>query len=161
MPTPASHPQMQKFLATEKSMTLATMSADGTPHACDIFYASSDDLRFYFLSDPKTLHIQNLERLPRVMVTIHGHPQGWQDIRGVQVAGTAARVNSMVEKAQGLRFYLNKFVFVRQWLPSADFLGQAHAQLGVVELYKITPRWIRWIDNTTRFGHKEEWNLPV
>lgn len=114
----------------------------------------------YFLSDPKTLHIRNLERSPQVMITVHGHPQGWQDIRGIQLAGTAARVSSMVEKAQGLRLYLAKFVFVRQWLPSANFLGQSQAQFGVVELYKVMPRWMRWIDNTTRFGHKEEWNLP-
>jgi len=27
-------------------------------------------------------------------------------------------------------------------------------------LYKLVPRWIRWIDNTQGFGHKEEFGIP-
>jgi uncharacterized protein YhbP (UPF0306 family) len=31
--------------------------------------------------------------------------------------------------------------------------------IGVVDLYKIAPRWMRWIDNAQGFGHKEEFEL--
>ncbi|MBI4788533.1 MAG: pyridoxamine 5'-phosphate oxidase family protein [Chloroflexi bacterium] len=149
-----------EFLRQQNTLTLATQNADGTPQACDVFYAHSDDLTFYFLSDPKTLHIQNLTREPRVSATIHGQSQGWQDIRGVQISGEAERVDDLADRARGYQLYIAKYAFVGQWLPNVAALGQLHKQLGVVELYKITPRWVRWIDNTQAFGHKEEFVIP-
>ncbi len=145
-----------EFLASQTTFTLATTNADNSPHACDLFYASGSDLSLYFLSDPKTQHIQNLLRDPRVSVTVHGQTQGWQDIRGIQIVGEAHTASGLADRAQGYRLYLAKYTFVGKWLPSVDMLGQAHAMLGVVELFKITPHWLRWIDNTQGFGHKEE-----
>jgi len=72
---------LRDFIAAQNTLTLATANTDGSPHACDLFYAFADDA-FYFLSDPKTRHIQNLARAPRASATIHGAAQGWQDIRG-------------------------------------------------------------------------------
>ena len=148
----------REFLAAQTTLTLATTNADGSPHACDVFYASDDECAFYFLSDPKTAHIQNLLRAPRVSATVHGASRGWQDIRGAQIVGDAARVDDAVERARAFGLYIAKYAFVRQWLPSVETLGVAIRHLGVVELYKITPRWFRWIDNTQEFGHKDEWN---
>lgn len=151
-------PNLREYLDTQTTLTLATLNPDGTPQACDVFYAS-DGTTFYFLSDPKTRHIQNLQRDPRISATIHGGSRGWEDIRGVQMAGHAERVASLGERAQGYRLYIVKYTFVGQWLPSAAALGQAHKLLGTIELYKIVPTWIRWIDNTEGFGHKEEWSV--
>jgi uncharacterized protein len=151
-------PQLLAFLGQQTTLTLATVNPDGTPQGCDVFYAQDDALTFYFLSDPKTAHIRNLQRDPRVGATIHGSVRGWQDIRGVQLAGTAGRVDDPVERARGFGIYLLKYVFVAQWLPDVAALGRRHAQFGTVELYRLTPSWVRWLDNTQGFGHKEEWN---
>lgn len=147
------------FLAAQTTLTLATMNADGSPYACDVFYVQGDDSSLYFLSDPKTAHIQNLQRAPRVSATVHGALRGWQEIRGAQIVGVGARVSDAAERARAFDLYVTKYPFVRQWLPSADALGKAMEKVGVVELYKITPRWMRWIDNAQGFGHKEEWNM--
>ncbi len=147
------------FLAAQTTLTLATLSSDGSPYATDLFYVQTADLALYFLSDPKTRHIQNLMSEPRVSATIHGESKGWQDIRGVQLTGEAARVHVTAERARGYGLYVARYVFVGQWIRSAAMLGQVHKQLGVVELYKITPRRMRWIDNTQGFGHKEEWDV--
>lgn len=149
---------MRDFLAAQTTLTLATTNADGSPHACDLFYAR-DDSAFYFLSDPKTRHIQNLTREPRVSATVHAVSRGWQEIRGAQIAGSAMQVDDATERARAFETYIGKYPFVRQWLTSAKVLGKAHAKLGVTELYKITPRWMRWIDNAQGFGHKEEFAL--
>ena len=151
---------LREFISAQNTLTLATLNADGTPHACDLFYAHADDLTFYFLSDPKTAHIRNLEREPRVSAALHGASRGWQEIRGVQVGGTARRVAQLGERARGYSLYIAKFAFVSQWLPTVGALGQLHKSLGVVELYQIAPHWVRWIDNTQGFGHKEEFLLP-
>jgi hypothetical protein len=123
-----------------------------------VFYAHDSDLALYFLSDPKTQHIQNIERSPRVSATIHGTSRGWESIRGAQIVGDAARVGDTAERVRAFGLYAAKYPFVRQWLASADALGQAIKAIGAIELYKITPRWTRWIDNAEGFGHKEEWN---
>jgi uncharacterized protein len=152
-----SKPDVLDWLAGQTTFTLATTNADGTPHACDLFFAHTDAFSLYFLSDPKTAHIRNLIRDPRASVTIHGASQGWQDIRGTQMVGLGQRVGNLAERAHGLGLYLSKFIFVRQWLPSVEVLGKTDPKFGVVELYKIVPQWVRWIDNTQGLGHKEEW----
>lgn len=146
------------FVSAQNTLTLATMNVDGSPHACDLFFAH-DGAAFYFLSDPKTRHAQNLLRDARVSATIHGASTGWQEIRGAQIVGAASRVENASERARAYELYIGKFPFVRQWLASVDALGKAHAALGVIELYKITAHWLRWIDNARGFGFKEEFNL--
>ncbi|MCX7837846.1 MAG: pyridoxamine 5'-phosphate oxidase family protein [Anaerolineae bacterium] len=144
---------VRAFLAAHNTLTLATVNDDGTPHACDLFYAQVGTT-FYFLSDPQTRHVHNLTREPRVAVTIHGDARGWQEIRGVQIIGIAARVTRRTERARAFAAYIRKYAFVRAMLPRVEMLGRAHPTFGVVELYKIVPRWVRWIDNTRRFGYK-------
>ncbi len=145
------------FLAAQTTLTLATTNGDGSAHACDLFYARRDESPLYFLSDPGTRHIENIAREPRVSATIHGPVNGWQEIRGVQIVGAARRVEEATERARAYDLYVAKYPFVQQWLRSADALGKKHETLGLVELYELTPRWIRWIDNAQSFGHKEEW----
>lgn len=144
---------VREFLAAHNTLTLATVNADGTPHACDLFYAQVGTT-FYFLSDPKTRHSQNLAREPRVSVTIHGVACGWQEIRGVQMVGVAQRVAHRAERVRAFAAYVRKYAFVRTMLPRVEMLGRVHPTFGVVELYKIVPRWVRWIDNTRGWGYK-------
>ncbi len=144
------------WLATQNTLTLATTNADGSPHACDLFYALGDDAVLYFLSDPKTRHVQNLSRDPRVSATVRGAARDWQEIRGVQLVGVATRVDDERERARAFAHYVARYPFVRQWLAAPDALGRFIERLGVIDLYKITPRWVRWMDNAAEFGHKEE-----
>lgn len=151
--------RLSAYLAEQTTATLASVSDDGAPHACDVFYAHADDLTLYFLSDPKTRHAQNVTRTARVSATVHGTSSGWEEIRGLQIEGVATRVTEPVERARAFALYLGKYGFVKQWLTSVDLLGTMLKGLGVVELYKISPQWIRFIDNTLGFGHKEEINV--
>lgn len=146
---------LRDFLAAQTTLTLGTINLDHSPYLCDLFYAHDSMLSFYFLSDPRTQHAQNLTRTPKVSATVHQSATDWQTIRGVQMIGEAMRVND-AERERGFEIYLAKFPFVRQWLPSVETLGQMHKLFGMIELYQITPRWLRWIDNTQGFGHKEE-----
>lgn len=159
LPAPAISQPLRDFIAAQNTLTLATTNADGAPHACDVYYVADDTPTFYFLSDPKTRHIENVLRDARVSATIHGAARGWQDIRGAQIVGAATRVSDLGERARAFALYLARYAFIREWLPRVEMLGNAHATFGTVELYKIAPRWLRWIDNTQKFGHKEEYAL--
>jgi uncharacterized protein YhbP (UPF0306 family) len=147
------------FLAAQTTLTLGTINSDGSPYLSDLFYAHDSALVFYFLSDPHTRHAQNLTRTPQVSVTVHQTVKDWQTIRGVQMIGEVRHINHVQERAHAFEIYIAKFPFVREWLASVDALEQKHPLFGVIELYKITPRWLRWIDNTQGFGHKEEFEF--
>lgn len=149
---------IRAFLAAQTTLTLATTNADGSPYACDLFYVLVGDA-FYFLSDPATRHIQNMTRAPRVSATIHAAAHGWQDIRGAQMIGDARRVTARPERARAFGAYLRRYAFVGEWFPRVEMLGSAHPVFGVVELYKIAPRWLRWIDNAQGLGHHKEFTI--
>jgi flavin prenyltransferase len=153
----AAHEKFTAFLSEQTTLTLATTNADGSAHSCDVFYAQGGDSSLYLLSDPKTQHIQNILRSPRFSATVHAASRGWENIRGAQMVGVAERVSDAAERIRAFGFYVNKYPFVRQWLGSPDDLGRAIKMIGTVDLYKLRPRWWRWIDNTQGFGYKEEW----
>jgi len=141
--------QVRTFLAERNTLTLATLGPDGDPQAADLYYAETDDLALYFVSIPGSRHAANIVRYPRVAVTIHADTSRWRDIRGVQLEGSCALVTG-AQRAGAWARYTAKFPFV---LADAA-LSRA---LQKVSLYHITPRWLRWIDNTAGLGHNQEW----
>ncbi len=142
---------VRAFLAERNTLTLATLGPDGDPQAADLYYAETGDLALYFVSVPGSRHAANIARYSRVAVTIHADSSLWRDIRGLQLEGTCALLTG-VQRARAWARYTKKFPFV---LADAA-LSRA---LGKVNVYRITPRWLRWIDNTAGLGHNQEWAL--
>jgi len=143
--------QVRAFLAERNSLTLATLGPDGNPQAADLYYAETDDLSLYFVSIPGSRHAANIARDPHVAVTIHADTSRWRDIRGVQLEGTCAPVTG-AEQAGAWKRYVAKFPFVLADAALARALKK-------VSVYRFTPRWLRWIDNTAGLGHNQEWIL--
>ncbi|HEY3291627.1 MAG TPA: hypothetical protein VGK87_15960 [Anaerolineae bacterium] len=81
--------------------------------------------------------------------TIQKDDQDWRMIKGVQGTGYSELVPPE-RRATAWQTYSKRFPFVLQ--PLAD-LAQA---LSVISLWSIYPDWMRLIDNTKGFGHKEE-----
>jgi uncharacterized protein YhbP (UPF0306 family) len=134
------------YLQAHNTLTLATEN-DRTPFACSLFYVS-DELDLYFVSETKTRHAQNIAINPHVGVTISEDHRDWRAITGIQLDGTCAMLGA-IESVRLLALYVQKFPFVAT-------LGAAMAK---IKFYKITPRWVRLIDNTRGFGFKEEIDL--
>lgn len=141
--------QVRAFLAEQHILSLASIGPDGSPQAANLYYAQAGDWALYFVSVPGSRHAANLARDPRVAVTIHADSQGWRDIRGLQLEGTCSRVSG-ARRAEAWACYIARFPFV---LTDAALAGD----LQKVDLYCITPRWLRWIDNTAGLGHNREW----
>lgn len=141
--------RLKQFLAAHTTLTLATLAEDGRPQAASLFYAELPDLSLIFISEQRVGHSQNIARDDRVAVTIYSDGQQWQTIRGVQLEGHCLALSG--EAVQSARAaYLSKYPFIAagEWL--AKMLVQ-------VTFYQITPTWLRLIDNSLGFGHKEEW----
>ncbi len=143
--------QLRDFLAGHNAMTLATVGPGGAPHATDVYYAETGDLELYFASGPGSCHSRNLAHDPRIAATIHADSTRWRDIRGVQLEGVCRRVTAG-ERVIAWARYAAKFSMM---LADAVVAGA----LQKVDMYRVTPHWLRWIDNTTGLGHNLEWRL--
>jgi uncharacterized protein len=144
--------RIKQFLAAHTTLALATVAEDGRPQAAPLFFAETDDLSLIFISETKVRHSRNIARDRRVAAAIYADGQQWQSIRGVQLEGECVALSGPAAD-QARTVYLAKYPFIK-----ADKL--LAAMLHFVTFYKISPAWLRLIDNSQGFGHKEELRLP-
>ena len=143
------------FLAAHHVLTLATC-AGGAVHAASLMYAL-DGFALIWMSDPKSRHSQELERNPRVAATIAPDYTDFAAIRGLQIAGTAARLTSVGDILHGTALMLGRYGFLRALAAGPESLRKAFSRGG---FYRLQPETITLIDNTVSFGHKETLTLP-
>ncbi len=144
------HSRFFSFLTAHNTLALATTAADGQPYACALFYAVGPGPTLYFLSDPSTEHAQHIGDGTQIAATIQQDGQAWQEIQGLQLQGFAALCITASEEATARESYAARFPFVATVSRLAEALTHAR-------YYKITPSWMRLIDNSRGFAHKEEW----
>jgi uncharacterized protein YhbP (UPF0306 family) len=149
--------KISRYLESKHTLSLSTC-ADNIPWACSVLYVSDKELQLFFLTDPETLHGQQLAA-GRVAATINENCKRWDEIKGIQLVGTAAIVTG-TERENGLSLYLEKFPDVRQTLlsPRNDSEKLIAEKLKATPLYQISIDWIRLIDNSEAFGTKIELN---
>lgn len=136
------------YLAQHTTLTLATVGPDGLPQAAPLFYASDAHLNLIFLSSPDSRHSRNLARNPAAAAAIYDEVWEWQAIRGVQLEGQVERLEGE-ERQMALALYRAKYPFI------AAFALQVEGSV----LYRLRPRWLRYIDNSVTFGWREEMEL--
>ena len=153
------HVEIQRMLESHNTLTLAT-AKDGMPWAASVLYASDDRFNLFFVSDHRTRHAQDMAANSAVALAIDVDVDNWIDVRGLQMEGVAARMEG-AERARALALYLAKFQSVRALFEtprSAD--EQTIAQrLKNADFWRVTPRFIRLIDNGRSFGFKSELRL--
>jgi len=140
---------LHDFLGELSTLSLATVDENGQPHAANLYFAPDAHLNLYFTSNPKSAHARHVTHNPFVAATVYAPVTMWQRIKGVQLHGTCQPTDPG-EFAIIWGVYREKFPFiddVRDMVRSQTF-------------YRLTPTWIRWIDNTVRFGHKVETDWP-
>jgi uncharacterized protein YhbP (UPF0306 family) len=158
-------PRLLEFLRRHDTMTLATTGPGGEPQAAAVFYAADEELNLYFLSDPSSRHARNLREEPHVAATVQADGQPWREIRGLQIEGAAREIVGAREIVRAAGVYGLRFEFLRELLdihaaPGGD-AGAIVLQgaLAANRFHALRPTWIRLIDNTEGFGHKEELTL--
>ena len=131
------------YMRAHITMTLATANK-GVPHAATLFYAN-DGFDLHFVSDPDSVHSVAAMANPTVFVTISQDYDDWQRIQGIQLRGRAELLEGSSGRAAEV--YGAKFPFVASFPPEA------------LTYWKITTEWVRMIDNTVAFAHKDEIDL--
>jgi uncharacterized protein YhbP (UPF0306 family) len=147
--TPEWRARFQDFLARCISMSVATTSPSGSPRVADVYFVSDAELNLYFYSDPASRHSRNIQRDPRVAVTTRTDSMDWHEIQGLQVEGIASVIDAPDEHSLAWELMCDKFPFYRSFTDAVASL----------KMYRITPRRIRWTDNSISFGYKEDFEL--
>ena len=137
-------------------MSLATCY-DNQAWSTDLFYASDDSCQLYFVSSGTTRHCQHIAGNPQVSASISGELADWGEIKGLQLDGVAGVVSES-DRHGVIEKYLAKFPSLLKLYqaPENEPDRQIVARLLESHFYRISPKWIRLIDNSKGFGHKEE-----
>jgi uncharacterized protein len=145
--------ELYDFLSRHDVMTLAYVDHEG-PGACAVWFAVDEALNCYFLSAQSTRHGSALANGGKIAFTVHKDEQEWRSIQGVQGRGYCQPV-AAEHRESAWQAYSRRFPFVIKPLQSIA------TALAAMTLWSITPNWLRLIDNTKGFGHKEELSLDA
>ena len=88
--------ELLECLSKYKLMSVGTYHR--LPWAASVYYLFDEEFNLYFVSDPKTKHCLNIEKNPKVSVTVadsHQEPKGKKV--GFQARGLAKKVTSVTE----------------------------------------------------------------
>jgi uncharacterized protein YhbP (UPF0306 family) len=133
------------ILAEAKDMTVATVCADGAPHATVVSFAS-DGLRLYFGCAPDSRKAQNLGAEGPAAATVTLPYKDWAQIRGLSLMGRARRLDGMDEIARVGELFFGKFPEV------AQYVGEPSQ---AIRLYELTPSSLSLLDYRRGFGHTD------
>jgi uncharacterized protein YhbP (UPF0306 family) len=138
--------QVTAFLQSQSTLALATTSADGAPCGAPLFYLADDCSRLYWLSSASARHSRNLKRNPRAAISVYCQTAAWREIQGVQMEGRVDVVAAPGERRRIVEAYCARFHLEPLFV---DAIARSR-------LYRFQPEWIRYLDNTRRFGYKFE-----
>lgn len=130
------------------SLTLATSSPEGEPHAATVYFVYDPHLVFYFLSAPTSQHSRDLAANPKAAITVDAPVPHWQEICGLQMRGSVMEIVTAAQKLAAWARFLVKFPYVKG----------LESEVLKNRWYAFSPEWVRWTDNRIRFGYKQEWS---
>lgn len=84
--------EIAEFLGRQRTATLATVGADGTPHLVAMWYGVIDG-RIYFETKAKSQKAVNLRRDPRITCSVEAGLT-YDQLRGVSIEGLATIIDN-------------------------------------------------------------------
>lgn len=128
-------------------MTLATVCADGTPHATTVSFVS-DDLVLYFAAAIDSEKAHDLAKDGRIAATVNLPYKDWSQIQGLSLHGTGSFVKGLDEQKRIAALLLKKFPQYRSVIDSLETVPWP----GLLFI-RVVPDCIAIIDYTVKFGH--------
>ena len=143
--------KIRVLLRSQTTLVLATVGEDSLPRSTPLFFIADNDLRLYWFSSRSSLHSRNCARNPEASIAITKEAHRWQQIEGVQMQGSVSIVTDRSLRSEIARAYSARFQ-----------LGNLFAfTIRRSSLYCFWPSWVRYLDNSRRFGYRFELNLPA
>jgi len=138
-----SRSELKKFLDDHKLMAIATCSEKGMWIA-NVYFATDKNFNFYFLSEPKTRHCQDIKENKNVAIAIASYKDGNLSNRsGVQIVGDAFQVTNPLDMAKATTLYTKKFI------TSKGVVTKDNIQHKIIQSrpYIIKPKLIKFLSD--------------
>jgi uncharacterized protein YhbP (UPF0306 family) len=145
----------EALIKEQSTITLAT-AREKIAWAAPVYYVFVKSA-FYFFSDPASRHILESLESGQAAAAVYAHATSWQGIRGLQMSGVIEPVSAGLEAVKAIRAYLAKFPFTREFFESDDSIDlTTFSKRFRVRLYRFRPSLIYYLDNSIKFGFREE-----
>jgi len=134
--------EVDEFLAGARTLQVATINPDGTPHLVAMWYVPRGDGSLAFWTYGRSQKVQNLKRDPRISCMVEeGTPGDYGSLRGVSVKGTA-----VVVEDPDVVVKLGEDIASRYFggLDDATRAGVAHTSAKRVAVIVTAERVISW-----------------
>jgi uncharacterized protein len=148
-----------ELVHSQHIITLATCDSERA-WASPLYYVLNSGC-FYFFSNPDSRHIINGLDNSLVAASIHEASSGWADIRGVQMEGRLSEAGFDISSTGAYALYISRFSFIRdigKTLSPMSTFAAIEASFKV-KWYKYVPEKTYYLDNSIRFGYREEVEL--
>ena len=143
------------LIEEQSTMTLATAKGD-VAWSAPVYYVFFKSC-FYFFSDPTSRHVQESLASGQASSSIYANASPWQEIRGIQMSGQMETVSARLGTIEVIRAYLKKFPFTKDFFKPGQALDlEAFTKRFKVKLYRFKPTLVYYLDNSIRFGFREE-----
>lgn len=125
----------------------STVTGDGKAHVNIGYFAYSDQLEFFLLSHPSSVHCRNVEANSSMAVAVFASTQRWTDPgRGIQFFGTCAQAAG-ADAARAELVYGQRFSAFAAWKAA---IKPANAEYGY-RLYRFVAERLKVLDES-EFG---------
>ena len=108
-PSKRLYNSIARLLAANELCSIATRGENREVHISTAFFDFSDDLALHFLSNPASVHCQNLSRSPQVAIAVFDSHQIWGAAhKGLQLFGICT-VAAGIEEKIARELYTKRF----------------------------------------------------
>jgi len=112
---------------------------------------------FYFFSKPDSRHIEDALANNEASASIHPNVSSWQEIKGLQMSGIVKNARPGIKTLEALKKYLQKYPFTKEFFKVEQELDlKAFSERFKVKLYYFNPTLVYYVDNSIRFGFRQE-----
>ena len=140
-----------ELIRSESTLVLSTHGPEG-PWVAPVYYVFHQG-GFYFFSASESRHIRQSMVDSRAAAAIFHRSDGWQGIRGIQMSGAVAPVDSKVLSLKVFSRYLQRFEFIRGLFADGALPDMQHfISRFKAHLNAFTPNEIYYTDNRFGFG---------
>jgi nitroimidazol reductase NimA-like FMN-containing flavoprotein (pyridoxamine 5'-phosphate oxidase superfamily) len=139
--------KIEQYIKSRYHINLATVTAEGTPQAHTLSYAS-DGAIVYIMTDPESRKAKNIEANAAVAYTVDDDDLDYSKLTAVQMEGRAQLVMDAAEVAKAHGLMEEKF-------PGIKELGKMDPPPNLV-VFRITPTIGYYLDNTISWGHRDQ-----
>jgi uncharacterized protein YhbP (UPF0306 family) len=131
---PQAPPHVLDYLRAEATVTVATATRTGVPHAATMVYVA-DGITLYFCTRPDSTTARNVAQNPAVAFTVDQYSADWAQTRGVQGSGECQVLLNAADIKRVVGLFRSRFSFLSPETTTAN-----------LSVYRVVPSELRFID---------------